>query len=183
MHAEDLREVLRQSADRPTGELDMTAIRNRAARDRRARRMTVLGGAASAVVVLAAVLLGTNLPGSLFGSTVAPAGTAPAGSYVFPEASVRLEPGSSSPSPSRKQWARIRFHYAWSSDTHPGVHQCTWRVYGPDGTVVGEVRKRFSANDAAGAATQTVLVDGAPRRAEVTCDPEILGVPGDVEGG
>src|SRR6266571_6433110 len=132
----------------------------RVARRRRNRRV------AAGALALCVAFLAFHVSG---GST-RPAATSEPGNYRFEVLAVRPAP------PDKPNEAVVVSRLEWTTDTFPGIHRCTWSVYGADGSRVGQMTTQVLALEPGHQTPQEVEVTGAAASADVTCDPERLDV-------
>ncbi len=76
--------------------------------------------------------------------------------------------------------AKIVYDYAWATQEFPGWRVCTWRVYGPDGSTIGETTNALIGLDDQYAAKEKVIsVNGVATSAGITCEDDRLDSAGD----
>lgn len=67
--------------------------------------------------------------------------------------------------------AEVSYDIAWSSETYPGASPCTWRVYDPQGSVIGEQSDSLMVLRPTGAhgVRKIPVSGGVPSSAEISC--------------
>ncbi len=140
----------------------------RRVRRRRRNRRVAAGAVALGVAALgfALALRAFVLPGA----TTAPAATTEAGNYRFEVLGVAPAP------PELPNQAVVTSRLDWTTDTFPGVHRCTWTVYGQDGSAMGQLTNDVLALESGHETTQDVPASVPVDSADVTCDPERLDI-------
>lgn len=103
--------------------------------------------------------------------------TADAGEYIFSNVTVEYASDPMTEQPDLDH-ALVSYSVGWSSETFPGLVSCTWRVYSPGGSLVGEttgtLRSRSPWTDQV---SHRVSVSGTPESADITCKPGRLDDP------
>jgi hypothetical protein len=139
---------------------------------RRARRV-ISAAMASLAVAGGLVWAGVGL-WEVLGRAAAPAG-AYGGNYRLTEIHVRPVvshgTGRLVPYP-----VTVSFRVEWTSDTYPGAHRCTWRVFSRSRAPLGARSDVLVALQPGGTGTQTVRVSGSPASARASCDRRRLDV-------
>lgn len=71
--------------------------------------------------------------------------------------------------------AKVVYDYSWATRDFPGWRVCTWRVYGADGSTVGETTNELIRLDDHYAAKEKIVsVSGVATSADVTCEDRRL---------
>jgi hypothetical protein len=147
------------------------ALYTRLAREasiRRRRRAALRAWRASAILAAYGVIAITLLRPLL---SLAPS-TAPQGTslhhpnYLISDISVARGSGSST--------AIITYRVSWSSGRFPGVHLCTWDVYGSGDALIGRRTDEMISLERSRTAELRIPVSGIPVDAEASCDPRRL---------
>jgi hypothetical protein len=168
----DLRQLLNREAQRiaPTTAW-VGPMLGKVNRRRRLRRLYTgaLSLAIAAVGFLIAVRAFERAPS---GKPISPSGS----NYHFHDISVRQGEGPD----------QVMVYFAMRFEGEPGIHECTWRAYGPEGELVGErtllVGYERDLPDPRSNAVE-LNASGMAVRGEAFCDPTRLDTPGisDVE--
>lgn len=151
-----------------------------AAASRRRRRRTivrVVGVAVSAVFMLVALIWATVALSGLGHRTMVGSGNEePRPNYRFEKVTVTeyVDPRTGEVDPGK---AGILGTIRWTSDAYPGVHECTYTAYGPDGSVVGEETSEVDSLSEGGRHPIPIAVTGVAVSAKVSCDPVRLDTP------
>ncbi len=141
-----------------------------ARRARNLRRRRAVLGASSAIAVLATYgIVAISLLRPLL--SLAPpampgAPNTPHPNYLISDVSVAQGPDPST--------ATVTYRVSWSSGRFPGVHLCSWDVYGPGGALIGRRTDELISLERSRTATLRVPVSGPPVDAEASCDPRRL---------
>ncbi len=161
------RHVLRREAEslRPSPDW-ISEVTRRVERRRRQRRVRSLLVAAA----LSGVTVWIGARAFLPSAPTRPAAQQ-TGTYIFTDVSVisgsaGLRPGM----------VDVEFSVQWSSESFPGVHECTWTVYGPAGETVGVHRDEFIALNPRDGGLEEVEVVGEAVRASASCDPNRIDI-------
>lgn len=65
----------------------------------------------------------------------------------------------------------------WTTGVYPGVHQCTWTAFGPDGSVVGQLTGEVDSMSEGARHPTAITVSQAAASAQVTCYAKRLDTP------
>lgn len=135
---------------------------------RRRRRAALRASSAIAILAAYGVIAVTLLrPLLSLAPPAAPRGTSPRHpNYLFSDVSVARGSGPST--------AIVTYRVSWSSGRFPGVHLCTWDVYGPGGALIGRRTDEMISLERSGTAELRIPVSGTPVDAEASCDPRRL---------
>jgi hypothetical protein len=164
----DLEALLEREASLVEPSMDgLEGILGRVARRRRNRRVAA---GALALCVAAAGITAALLAFHVSGGPSRPAATAESGNYRFEVIAVRPAP------PEQSNEAVVVSRLEWTTDTFPGIHRCSWSVFGADGSPVGQLTTQVLALEPGHETPQEVEVTGAAASAEVSCDPDRLDV-------
>ena len=163
----DARNVLRREAEslRPSGDW-IEGVKWRVERRRRQRRVRSLLVAAALSGVTVWIGARAFLP-----STPTRPAAQQTTTYVFTNVSVSS--GSAGLSPGMVD---VEYSVQWSSESFPGVHECTWTIYGPGGETVGVHRDEFIALNPRDGGLKEVQVTGQAVRASASCDPNRIDI-------
>ena len=163
----ELRDRMQREAEAVTPSPDWHAAVIRRAQ-RRSRLRRIQAGSIALILTAGGVTLSMQAFGG--GDNVLPAQQQGESNYLF--SNVRVH----DPKP---PVGSISFEMAWSSDSWPGIHRCTWTAYGEGGTVVGENSRPFFQLDRSksdSSAIQELGLDAPAERATAECDPRRLDV-------
>ena len=145
-------------------------IRTRAAEPAPARgeapeTSRALHGALVPIVLLATIVAAFLLVRAFDGAGRTPAGSVDP-NYRFDNVTVRQ-------GDQHENSAIVAFDVEWENG-FPGVHHCTWLVYGSGEQLLGKKVDRFVASPTQGYGTTVFDIRGAPTMAQASCDPRRL---------
>lgn len=135
---------------------------------RRRRRAAFRASSAIAILAAYAVIAITLLrPLLSLAPPAAPRGTSPhLPNYLFSDVSVTRGSGPST--------AIVTYRVSWSTARFPGVHLCTWDVYGSGGVLIGRRTDEMVSLEHSRTAELRIPVSGIPVDAQASCDPRRL---------
>jgi len=166
-------DLTRQQAEEMYKDLSAAASRRR----RRRTIVRVVGVAVSAVFILITLIWATAALSGLGHRTMVGSGNGePTPNYRFEDVTVTgyVDPRTGEVDPGK---AAILGTIRWTSDAYPGVHECTFTAFGPDGSTVGREQGEVSALSERSRTSMPISVSGAAVSGEITCDPMRLDTP------